>query len=408
VFSDFQGLPFSYHAYRGKESFDTHVSMVKTLLGRSAESQKNQDDFFLYIIAASVGKMDSRMNKKISNLYSNCLCSLTKFPFSKLPKKVDGNNNDQAFIKAIPELANKIKTSIPNLLHAANMPHPTKIYNESTYMEFHSLLCELLTRFRDSLRDLLSVRRDFSKKDHLSAKEDDLAKFRSQVFVFGHYLGTMAKSSAIETHLQNIDSEKLLEVDSEKLWTLETEDTDFTDFQHLKPYSTRKGKMLLPWESYRDWLKLMLHYFDAAQVLLTHVNSCDPHIPAISITIITPPVPDDQMLPWTTLLEDESFFPTRDGEHSGKDFIEFLKNDRAREPTKKQEAFYNSLDTGPLQTGKGFTGKHHCEAYLATLLTIEYTSGRLGNLDIQAILAAIKKIKASHFLVVSASLDILC
>lgn len=373
--------------------------MLKTLLKRSAESQKYQDEFILYIIAASFRKMNSRMNTDISRVYFDCLCNQMTFPFDKLPRKADERNHDQAFLKAIPQLADKTQTSIPNLLRTAKLPQPTEIYNTSTYMEFHLLLCELITRFRESLerlQDLGALKRE--------VKFEDLLQYLQQVYVFGYYLGTMVRSSAIEIHLQTIACH--LVVDFEKPWTPEGEED--TDFQHLKPYSMRNGKILLPWESYRDWLKLMLHYFDAAQVLLTHVNSCDPHIPAISITIITPPVPDDQMLPWTTLLEDESFFPTRDGEHSGKDFIEFLKNDRAREPTKKQEAFYNSLDTGPLQTGKGFTGKHHCEAYLATLLTIEYTSGRLGNLDIQAILAAIKKIKASHFLVVSASLDILC
>jgi hypothetical protein len=54
-------------------------------------------------------------------------------------------------------------------------------------------------------------------------------------------------------------------------------DADFTDFQRIKPYSLRKEIPLLPWQSYRDWLMLMVHYFDAADILLNHLQkSIDP------------------------------------------------------------------------------------------------------------------------------------
>ena len=86
-----------------------------------------------------------------------------------------------------------------------------------------------------------------------------------RVWVMGHYLKTMARSAAIETHLQSI-----LIVDINKLWMpeFEVKDTDFVDFQHFKPFSIQKGKPILPWESYRDWLMLMIHYLDATEVLV--------------------------------------------------------------------------------------------------------------------------------------------
>ena len=90
----------------------------------------------------------------------------------------------------------------------------------------------------------------------------------------------------------------------------------------------RKGKALLPWESYRDWLRLMVHYFDAAKVLTSFFMSlelCHLPMPTISIMILSPPLPDHEMLTWTKLLGTEHFFPTVPGRLSGKDFIEFLQ-----------------------------------------------------------------------------------
>ena len=56
----------------------------------------------------------------------------------------------------------------------------------------------------------------------------------------GHYLKTMARSAAIETHLQSISN--ILIVDTNKSWMPdsefeEVEDTDFVDFQRFKPFS---------------------------------------------------------------------------------------------------------------------------------------------------------------------------
>ena len=92
----------------------------------------------------------------------------------------------------------------------------------------------------------------------------------TKVQVLGHYLKTMARSAAIETHFQSISN--ILIVDTNKSWMPdlefeEVEDTYFVDFQHFKPFSIQKGKTILPWESYRDWLMLMIHYFNAAEVL---------------------------------------------------------------------------------------------------------------------------------------------
>jgi hypothetical protein len=446
----------SHHAYRGDESFDTHVWMLKTLLGQLTESQTHLDSFLLYVIAASFRKMDARMtNKRFSTPYFNCLQSQTTFTFIKLPK-AGNRKRDEPFVGAISFLA-KFST-IPNLQLAAEQwlqSQTIEIYNDTTYMEFHQLLCKLLSDFCTSLRELQRLRTKIER-----GCESDLEvilKALRKVQAFGHYLRMMVNSSALETHLETIAH--LLVVDTRKWWAPEpdSEDSDDMDFQRLKPYSMRKGKPLLPWESYRDWLRLMVHYFDAVHALAAYVSlrKCAPG--ALSITILSPPLPSSKaMLPWTEMLGNDRFFPTLPGESSGKDFVKFLTNrynkddlpfmkfdaqsviksaanlqlelekgplappdsltkiDALAQMVKKHTdsnehdvtkrileeilalkdvqpegqpaalqailemlrnlskriSFYNSLKQGSLRFGTGFPGNHHCEAYLASLLTL--------------------------------------
>jgi hypothetical protein len=492
----------SYHAHRGKESFDTHVWMLETLLGRSAgwrsaESQIHPKDFLLYVIAASFEKMNIRItNKRVSTTYSECLKSQTTFTFIKLSSEVSDRQRDRLFVETINPLAKFATTKIPNLQLAANQwsqHQDIEIYNGSTYMEFHQLLCEFLSRFADSLKDLQDLQKAIKIASDKSVGMVKILDALKKVRSLGHFLRTMVRTSALETHLQTIAH--LLVVDTRKSWTPEpdsedSDDSDDVDFQRLKPYSMRKGKALLPWESYRDWLRLMVHYFDAAGALTAHVATWDRAHDALSITILSPPLPDKQMLPWTELLENDRFFPTLPGESSGKDFVKFLTNSyntddlpimnvdiqqittlvqglkkpesgelapldglkidelaqlmeekytadphvaiekilekilalKGAQPQNqpavlqiilemlnnlsKRASFYTNLKQGPLRSGRGFSGKHHCEAYIASLLTLLVHSGesvsdseeRLNILSghWQKMEVLLVKIKASH------------
>ena len=67
--SDFLNyLSYLSHCDRGKESFEIHAWMLKTLL-----SEANPDPFIHYIIAASFRKMIHRMQNSNSKTYYDCL-----------------------------------------------------------------------------------------------------------------------------------------------------------------------------------------------------------------------------------------------------------------------------------------------------------------------------------------------
>jgi hypothetical protein len=418
----------SYQTHRGKESFDTHVWMLKTLLRPSAE---DFPPFHLYVMAICFPKMIRRMKKPFSVIYMACLQKLDTFPFIQTAQNYSNDQPDQErdrlFICSMPSFVKAARHPIPNLERAAKQQPPVGIYNKDTYMEFHLLLCSLLQDFRDSLTDLVNLQATL-KRDL-----ETILKALKKVTIYGTLLMTMVRSSAIETHLRGI--EHLLEVDPRKLWTPSEVgaevDTDDADFQRLKPFSTRKGKPLSPWQSYRDWLQLMVHYFDSATILTTYIQQFNPP-PTIAITILTPPATDKRMLPWTELLKTEHFSRT---ETPGEKFIEDLegicqtyvpmKNDinnlaksakaeegleslsahvRARATAMMEKyktddqrtviqrivelaekpdiksiveglnvlsnsaTFYAALQKGSLCQDNGFKGRLHCEAYVASLL----------------------------------------
>ena len=96
-----------------------------------------------------------------------------------------------------------------------------------------------------------------------------------------------------------------------KFWPMVHESEDNSKFCLLKPYSTDShDKPLLPWKSFHNSLRLMVHHFDAIHVVNNHLINLDlPSPNNISIQILYPPLPDESMLPWKQLLENEKYFP---------------------------------------------------------------------------------------------------
>jgi hypothetical protein len=234
-------------------------------------------------------------------------------------------------------------TKIPNLEKVAQLARekkPFEVYNSDTYMEFHELLCELLKCFRGSLTDLVNL------KTH---NVTEIRQALTDVRILGDLLWTMVRGSAIEKHLQTIAEfldtqegvvgvdeevvgvdeevvgvdeevvgvdEEVVGVDEEVVGVgeegidegVDQDDAEEDiDFDLLKPFTMCRGKLLQPWESYRDWLMLQIIYFDAIQTTTRYVSSF-PSLD-ISIKILSPSLPPTDMLPWGDLLTNDRYFP---------------------------------------------------------------------------------------------------
>jgi len=305
--------------------------MLKSLLRLSKD---HLETLQLYVVAADSSKMLARMVHPISTQYLTCfqrLKSRTFEPIDGASTKPD-DGNDQLFLDDIPILSKLANTKISNLgkmAQAAKENKPFNLYNKDTCMEFHELLCEILERFHQSLNDLKDLRKlTFTKRKSKleigQSELDAIVEKLNQVLAFGRALRAIVRGSAIQMHLTTIAP--FLEVKTGKFWPMPHEDD--TEFHPLKPYSTdRRGEPLLPWKSYHDWLRLMIHYFDAIHVLDNHLMTLKSSTVDISIKILYPSLPDQEMLPWRDLLLNEKYFPLiqhTPGQPSAAELITFL------------------------------------------------------------------------------------
>ena len=335
--------------------------MLKSLL---RQSELHLETLELYVVAADFRKMLSRMNHPVSTHYLTFfqrVKSRTFGPIEEAPTKLyDGN--DQLFLDDIPILAKLANTKIPNLEAMAQVAmknEPFKLYNKDTCMEFHELLCELLERFHESLKDLKGVEKLKVKKRKKAAQIDqsdreEIMDRLERVLALGKAIRAIVRGSAIKAHLVTIAP--FLEVKTGKLWPMahesevDAETENDAEFSLLKPYSSDgRSEPLLPWKSLHDWLRLMIHHFDAIHVLDNHLMTLRLSKPIdISIKIIYPSLPDDKMLPWKELLKNEKYFPkiqqTPD-QPSAAELITFLTSPTLDEDGNSVKDIIDDVDT---------------------------------------------------------------
>ena len=343
MFPDHPSSKLICHTHRGTELFATHAWILKSLL---RQSKFHLEILQLYVVAADFKKMLSRMNHAVSTHYLACfqrVKSRTFEPIGEVATK-PFDINDTLFLDAIPILAELADTKIPNLK------------NKETWMEFHGLLCELLERFHHSLKDLKDIEKLKVKKRKEDAQigQSDWKEIMDQlgkVLAIGQALRAIVRGSSITAHLATISP--FLEVKTGKHWPLATESEpseDDAEFHLLEPYSTdAHSEPLLPWKSFHDWLRLMVHHFDAIHVLDHHLMSLNSPSPInISIKILYPSLPDGKMLPWKRLLENEKYFPpiqhTPD-QPSAAELIEFLSSPTLADDGKNIDELINYIGT---------------------------------------------------------------
>lgn len=307
-------------SYRSEEEpLDTHLWFLCKLLIQSGHDLKSLQ---LYIIAACFVKIRRRMkNLPISKPYHNSLKNVTEFPkFTEAPKGTpksqEAQSDNDLLTKVLPVLHRHIphlpmSNLLSNLLRqgeAASAQASYDVYTEDTRIEFHTLLCELLKRFEESLDNLKTYH---DKKDRLSAPSEFKSRLAA-VLTYGTALQLIARGSMIEKHLKAIEPllgdhrrDKTADI---KLQTMTDERGEEVDVELERVRSTTHGTMVHPlWKSYRDWLRLMVVHFDAVAILAGHVASSSFQAKEISIKILSAPRPSQAMLSWENLLNSKHF-----------------------------------------------------------------------------------------------------
>jgi len=165
------------------------------------------------------------------------------------------------------------------------------LYNENTYQEFHKLLCTLLDSFGKSLQALSDARdKKGNSKGNLKVSVAGSAEFKAcvgHVMFYGNALQCIAKGSAIDSHLQNL--EPLL--NNHRRPDLKKVDVEDSDLAVLtQPMVKEMDKPPQPlWKPYKEWLVLMLAHFNAVETLVDYVTGLFFCGKSISIKILVSP-----------------------------------------------------------------------------------------------------------------------
>jgi len=106
-----------------------------------------------------------------------------------------------ALISAFPKLHQQV--------NSMELKQPWVLYNGNTYQEFHKLLCTLLDSFGKSLQALSDAHdKKGNSKGNLKVSVAGSAEFKACVgcvMFYGNALQRIAKGSAIDSHLQNLE-----------------------------------------------------------------------------------------------------------------------------------------------------------------------------------------------------------
>ena len=194
----------------------------------------------------------------------------------------------------------------------------------------------------------------------------------------GHYLKTMARSAAIETHLQSISN--ILIVDIKKSWMPEPEEGSHIEIGWCWWYTTSMLQKYLVALPRNQELNPMLPSPSQFSPLHYQIDRCSPG-------------PKWAPIPCATCVS------------SGRYLIEFLNN--PVEVPSNLISFYQELKEGGCLSAseRGFAGMYHCKAYIASLLTssehdVKNFKEGLDTPDIEGICqidVVLEIFKASHF-----------
>ena len=414
-----------------------------------------------YIAAACCDKINTRLHHPTLSIpFITCLkatpTSTLKFPDDHEDLGSASSNPeleyDQIFLSLLPSI--ETSKPIPILLNQAADPGHGKLYTRETQAEFHSLLRHLLEKYIESVEQLTSYG---SPNYSGPAKYNDALL---NVVVFGGALFQLTTTSAIKKHLQAIEPH-LRSGDHKHMDTSQDIEND-PDLCSVQPSAIYENHIVPLWQSYLNWLKLMVGHFEALWILSAYIKAPAFSYEGVIIKVLMPPPVRTTMLSWKGLLESEHFPGAQSlmggvvPDQQTKDIISFLEewSDRSHgighiktilsevrklsdspksgnhtiksitkrlsnlnKPEAPHRAAYvqdlisrveklnketdksrrrdsidqiiqmleslsgcslllNSLWHNPLGTGQGFTGSHHCEFFLASLISLSRSAAR--------------------------------
>jgi hypothetical protein len=304
-----------------------------------------------YVITACFRKMNRRFtNISLSKPYFDSLKSvnMNEIEFHESEPKLSWRDK-KFFMEFLPivVLEKAIDVDVPNILEQVRLikeadkaetvhsgkpaPHLDEqhehipLYTKDTYKEFHLLFIHLLTIFQVSLSNLETTANLVFRKNVEVVK------------LVGTFLQLLAKGDVLKTHLKTIESSleehhrvETITVSLPKLNDFKGDEQDEEDEQDedllaVQPQAKDDSTQQMPLHvSYSEWLKLMLVYFDAIDVLKRYVNGSRFPFETIDIKILVSPRTSTTLLPWKDIFNSKylsTHNSTLDEDHFTSDYL---------------------------------------------------------------------------------------
>ena len=294
-----------------------------------------------YIFAACTSKILRRLqDSKFSKPFVDSLNAVSPFlesiasSFDFMGANARKQGSDEPLSHRILKLAPVFPKDIPKLVQrsrATLIDTTNQLYTADTCIEFHWLLCQLLQSFQISLEEL-----------QLSQDSAVFTRKLARVAFFGNGLWSVARSGAIESHLKAIEP-RLLLMGAEHCGESGDNDDEEQEFdvelQSVQPSARRDSRQVPLWQSYHDWLMLMVAHIDAVAIVHRHVTGSHFPYKGVSLTVVPPPSVSEALLPWEQLLRSPHFPQSgadlASRENSNEDIIMFLRKGLLAKNVKK-------------------------------------------------------------------------
>lgn len=330
----FTVLVIHTHLYRNGISLESHLWIISELL---MKKQDPPDTLLPYIVSVCHPKIYRRAHTGLSIQYRESLfrvlekSSENPIAFTPPPKDClteEAISNDDILLICLHDilfkdmnLGSKLQKLQEQALVAVESEEATSIipykrgeysfYTETTWWEFHELLCGLLRGLETNLQTIERFRK---KPRTLNSSEKCPPEFKKAVVLvynYGYALQRIIHGSAIRQHLRNIqpllDDPRRSEIwpRSEKK-PQEVEDTDVL----VAPRDPSTDLLPPLWRSYLEWLKIILAHFDAVEDLTEYVTSTNFRYTGFSIKILfAPHIPETTPLSLLALFNDRHLLP---------------------------------------------------------------------------------------------------
>ena len=374
--------------------FDEHVMIISQLIRHSKMHPNEGIGVFQdYVLTACISKIVRRLkDRKLSKPFFDSLIAVSSFKFTS----TDVEGSDQDLYLKLCDAGEVLE--LPHLLErckAITAGAPCQLYTEDTCSDFHRLLCRLLQSFREKMEMLDS-----------SWDSGTLALAAG----YGNMLWSLSRSRAIESHLKTIQSQLLPRKAADGRKGDENGGGRKPDIEHQAVQASARQEAILPqlllmkaaddekgdeiddkqepdiehqavqtdarqdsqrvplWQSYRDWLRLMVAHLDAVAILHRYASGRLFRYDGVSITVIPPPPVTTALLPWEELLRSEHFPQIGvDSASSNEDLVTFL-NESMRKADMMKFAL-KSLKT--LRTAGQKTRNSHSNSIVRALRAFE-------------------------------------